>query len=307
MNILLTGGTGFVGSHFCDENSIKRIVVRGGDCKSWACEKYNIEGLNGHTCWSGAFEDIDTVIHLAALAHAKTFTKDDYQKVNVDGALHLAEQAAMSGVKRFVFISSIGVNGSNSCDKPFNIFSPIIIENEYTHSKLSAEQGLKQIGKETGLEVIIVRPTLVYGANAPGNFGMLTKLVRKLYILPFGLVNNRRNFIAVQNLVDLIMTCAAHPNASGHTFLASDSETVSIKEFTNEIAQGFGKKVIQVPIPVSLMRFIGRLIGKSTMIEQLIGNLEVDSSNIKDVLGWTPPFTMEQAMTTLHDSGVNKK
>ncbi|MEZ9925847.1 UDP-glucose 4-epimerase [Vibrio breoganii] len=303
MKILLTGSSGFVGSHFCGDENIKRIVVRDGThCKHWGCDKYNVDTINGQTDWSSAFEDIDVVIHLAALAHSRTYTSDDYKQVNIDGALHLAKQAASVGVKRFVFVSSIGVHGSATFGTPVTTKSPLVPDNDYTRSKLAAELGLKKLSLETGLEVVIVRPTLVYGANAPGNFGALTKLVGKLRILPFGLATNQRDFVAVQNLVDLLKLCTIHPNATGHTFLASDLETVSIKKFTNAIGEGLDKKIVQLPVPVSLMKFIGKIIGKSEMIEQLYGDLQVDSSNIEDVLGWTPPLTMKKAMASLRNS-----
>ena len=211
------------------------------------------------------------------------------------------------GISRFVFVSSIGVNGASTSRRPFSVYSEPTPNNAYARSKYEAELGLKKIAEKTGLEVVIVRPTLVFGHDAPGNFGALTRLVNKLPILPFGLANNRRDFISVQNLADLLVTCATHPNAVGHTFLASDGETVSVKQFTNAIADGLGKKVIQLPVPVSVMRLVGKLTGKSAMIEQLYGNLEVDSSNIKEVLGWTPPLTMRQAMATLRDYGKNNK
>lgn len=301
MNILLTGGSGFVGRHFCDDDSIKRVVVRDGfKCDYWDCEQFHIDSLDGQTCWSGAFENIDAVIHLAALAHSRTLTSSDYQKVNVDGTLHLAEQAALAGVKRYVFVSSIGVNGSNTFDSPFTVDSPLIPDNEYSRSKLSAELGLKQISKETGLEVVIVRPTLVYGLNAPGNFGLLTNLISRVSVLPFQAIRNKRDFIAVENLKDLLKCCAVHPNAKGEVFLASDGETVSIGEFTNHIAQGMDRKLIQLSIPISMFRLVGRLIGKTKMVEQLVGNLHVDNSNLKQKLGWTPPYSMKDAMSQLN-------
>lgn len=305
MNILLTGGSGFIGSHFRGDNRINRIVAREGcGFEHWDCEKYFIDGLSGQTDWNGAFLGTDVIIHLAALAHDRTFTRDDFQQVNVDGTLNLARKAVLAGVKRLVFVSSIGVHGSNTLDRPLKSDSPLAPNNEYAQSKLSAELGLKQISHETGLEIVIVRPVLVYGSNAPGNFSTLTKFITRTPILPFGAVFNKRSFIAVENLKDLLYCCATHPNAAGHTFLASDGETISIKEFTNAIADGLGKKVFQLPVPVSLMRLAGRLTGKSAVIEQLYGNLEVDSSNIKEILGWTPPLTMKQAMATLRDSGV---
>ncbi|EHU9452645.1 NAD-dependent epimerase/dehydratase family protein [Vibrio vulnificus] len=298
MNILLTGATGFVGRHVASNLDEVKCVVRFNETHSFS-RVHELEGIDGHTDWSGAFENIDAVIHLAGVAHIKNMSVNCFKPVNYDGTIQLANEAVKAGVKRFVFVSSIGVNGTSTQAKPFSLDSEPSPHNDYARSKYDAEIGLKKIAKETGLEVVIVRPTLVYGPDAPGNFGMLTKLIKRLGVLPFGLATNRRDFISVQNLADLLVTCATHPNAAGHTFLASDSETVSIKKFTNAIANGLGKKAIQLPVPVSLMRFAGKLTGKSAMIEQLYGNLEVDSSNIKEVLGWTPPFTMEQSMALL--------
>ena len=207
-------------------------------------------------------------------------------------------------VKRFVFVSSIGVNGFKTNESPFAVTSVVNPHNAYSQSKYDAEIGLENIGRETGLEIVIIRPALVYGNGAPGKFGLLTKLIKKLPLVPFGLSNNKRDFIFVLNLVDLIMICAKDPRAIGHTFLASDGETVSIKEFTNAIARGLGKNLIQVPVPVWFMTLAARLTGKSTMAEQLLGNLQVDSSNARKILGWIPPYTMEQAMASLSE---NKK
>ncbi|KQB01570.1 UDP-glucose 4-epimerase [Vibrio metoecus] len=296
MNILLTGATGFIGKQIHNSYSISKHVCR-SKCTRVGC--YPIESLDRSTLWDGAFSSVDAIIHLAGLAHSKTFSTYDYYLVNTAGTLRLAHKAAEAGVRRFVFVSSIGVNGISAQAEPFSVKCTPAPHNAYARSKYEAELGLKKIAEETGLEVVIVRPTLVYGPNAPGNFGMLTKLVRKLPVLPFGLANNRRDFISVQNLADLLITCATHPEAAGHTFLASDCETVSIKQFTNAIAKGLGKKVFQLPVPVALMRLAGKLVGKSDMIEQLYGNLEVDSSSIKEVLGWTPPYTMEQSLALL--------
>ncbi len=305
MNILLTGASGFIGNFLCGNSDIKRIVLReGGNYNNWGCERFYIKKLDGRTGWKGAFKGIDSIIHLAGVAHSKDLDKSVFKSVNTEGTLKLANEAASFGVKRFVFVSSIGVNGKLTQSEPFKFKMKPDPDNAYAQSKYNAELGLKKIAEETGLEVVIVRPTLVYGSNAPGNFGLLTNLVKMFPVLPFGLTKNRRDFIAVQNLTDLLVTCASHPNANGHTFLASDGETVSTKEFTNAIAQGLGKKVIQLPIPISLMRFVGKLVGRSSMIEQLVGNLEVDSSNLKKVLNWTPPFTMEQAMANLRTSGT---
>lgn len=301
MSVLITGSTGFVGRELASIIPNAICVVRG--LESHRFEKYvQVNSIDGSTVWCNHFNDITSIIHLAGVAHAIVGDDAIFRAINTEGTLRLANAAASAGVKRFIFVSSIGVNGLSTSGCRFSPQSMEYPHNTYTSSKFEAEIGLKKIANETGLEVVIVRPTLVYGPNAPGNFGMLTKLVSKLPVLPFGLANNRRDFIAVQNLADLLVTCATHPDAAGHTFLASDSETVSIKEFTNAMAKGLGKRVVQLPIPVGLMRLVGKVTGKSVMIEQLFGNLEVDSSNIQQVLGWTPPFTMEQAMATLKDS-----
>lgn len=302
MNILLTGSSGFIGSFFASNYPIKRHVVRSSNKVRYDSE-HLITNLDESANWCDAFIDIDTVIHLAGLAHDPSFTEEDYQAVNVSGTLHLAREAANAGVKRFVFVSSIGVNGTITTEVPFSHNSVPNPHNTFSQSKYDAETGLNNLAKDTDIEVVIVRPTLVYGQDAPGNFGALTRLIHKFPFLPFALVNNKRNFISVQNLCDLLFTCASHPKASGNIFLASDSESVSIKEFTNAIAIGLGCPLTQLPVPVGLMKFLGKLfINQSTKVQQLVGNLEVDSSNLQHVLGWSAPYTRKQAMSFLSGS-----
>ncbi|MUL09204.1 NAD-dependent epimerase/dehydratase family protein [Aliivibrio fischeri] len=296
--LLVTGISGFVGQHFPFVSYDIRGVIRTFEHR-FLDDFFKVENIDGKTVWKNAFGNVKAIIHLAGLAHSHSFTNDDYQSVNVDGTLHLAREAAIAGVKRFVFVSSIGVNGTATQQVPFSVDSEPKPHNAYAQSKYDAEIGLKKIADETGLEVVIVRPTLVYGPAAPGNFGSLTRLVNKVPVLPFGLVNNKRDFISVQNLADLLVTCANHPKAAGHIFLASDGEAVSIKDFSNAIAKGLNKRLIQLPVPVWCMRLAGKLLGKSIMVEQLVGDLEVDSSNAQEVLGWIPPYTMQQAMHSL--------
>jgi nucleoside-diphosphate-sugar epimerase len=304
MHILLTGSTGFIGRALKKNTDVKfRCVVRESvqaDCS----DSFVVGNIDSQTNWDSAFSGCKSVIHLAGLAHSNTYSNEDYQSINVDGTLHLATEAVKAGIKRFVFVSSIGVNSKSLSLIPLMINSEENPPNAYIQSKYDAEVGLHKIADESGLEVVIVRPTLAYGVNAPGNFGSLTKIVQQLPFLPFGLSDNKRDFIAVQNLADLLLTCANHPNAAGHTFLASDGETVSIKVFTNAIAKGLNKTLIQFPVPISLMRLGARLVGKLSIAELLLGNLQVDSSNAHEVLGWSPPYTMEQAMASLSE---NKK
>ncbi|HDO1318970.1 TPA: NAD-dependent epimerase/dehydratase family protein [Aeromonas veronii] len=300
MKILITGATGFVGQEIINQKANFRCVIRDGE--SLTCDDvFVIARLDKNTCWDAGLTNINAIIHLAGIAHNKYVSQDDFRSVNTEGTLHLAREAARLGVKRFVFVSSIGVNGTFTDKTPFNIHSTANPHNHYAQSKYEAELGLKKIADETGLEVVIVRPTLVYGVNAPGNFGMLTKLVKIFPFLPFGLVNNRRSFISVKNIASLLLECVTNRNAAGHIFLASDGDTISTKQLTNAIADGLGKKVIQLPIPASFMRLCGKLTGKSVVIEQLLGNLEVDSSNLQEVLGWTPPFSMSQTMASLRE------
>ncbi|EKO3391938.1 NAD-dependent epimerase/dehydratase family protein [Vibrio fluvialis] len=302
MKTLITGATGFVGTHLSKVIEDKVRVIR-GQALGRDGDDFVVESINGETNWSGAFEDVDCIVHLAGLAHRSDYQEEDYQAVNVDGTLHLAKAAIASGVKRFVFVSSIGVNGTETKGNSFSVLDKVCPHNDYAISKMKAEEGLKALAEQTDLELVIVRPTLVYGPDAPGNFGRLVNLVGKLPLLPFGCTKNRRSFVSVQNLSDLLVACVTNPNAPGHTFLASDGDVVSIKEFTNAIAQALGKTVIQLPIPVSLVILLGKMTGKSAVVSQLFGDLEVDSSNTQSVLGWHAPYTMKQSMESLNKLG----
>ncbi|MBB1391286.1 NAD-dependent epimerase/dehydratase family protein [Shewanella sp. SG44-6] len=297
--ILLSGSTGFIGRNlYCsNKNAFKRIIRSVNKLSTF--DDYIIHDFAPEMNWSNAFDDITSIIHLAGIAHSKTNSYEDYKSVNVDSTLNFAMQAATAGVKRFVFVSSIGVNGTQTFDLPFTHNSQPHPRNYYSKSKLDAELGLQRISNETGMELVIIRPTLVYGLNAPGNFGALSRFIIKSPLLPFGLVKNRRSFISVQNLANLLLVCANHPNAGGHIFLASEGETVSIKTFTSNIANGFGKSVFQLPVPIGFMSLVGKLLGKSSMVEQLVSNLEVDSSNLREILDWTPPYTMKESMAFL--------
>lgn len=299
MTILVTGATGYIGKALSNKLQKKcRCVVR-RTAQGKFHNEFIIDSLDGETNWDGAFPGCHTVIHLAGLAHSKQHSFKELQSVNVDSTINLAKQAVKWGIKRFVFVSSIGVNGSFTKNKPFCSNSLPNPQNIYSQSKHNAETALKKISKETGLELVIIRPPLVYGANAPGNFGKLTKLVKILPFLPFGTLDNKRDFISVYNLVDLLKVCATSPKAAGHTFLPSDKQTVSVKEFTNAIAKGLGKNIYQLPIPLSIMRFFANLVGKSDLAEQLFENLQIDSSNVEEILGWIPPYSMEETMASL--------
>lgn len=295
MNILLSGASGFIGQQFLrkdDKGMIRRCVTRTEELSKRDC--FLVGSICQDTDWRGAFDGIDTVVHLAGVAHNKSRLRKEIFSTNTYGTIKFAKDAARAGVKRFVFVSTAAIDDASCFHRETSSLQ--------TQSKYDAEIELKKLAGETGLELVVVRPTLVYGPNAPGNFGQLVKLVDKVRVLPFGLASNKRDFISVQNLVSLLFVCASHPNAPGQTFLASDGEPVSIKEFTNAIAEGINKSLTHYPIPISFMKAAARCIGKEALLEQLVGELSVDSSKTMRMLGWQPPYTMHQAMQLLSEN-----
>lgn len=302
-SILLTGSTGFVGTNLAKTLSLKtdmvvKTVVRRAENKGEnLC--FEVGDINASTDYTAALNNTTAVIHCAARAHVASHATDDslaqFQAVNTKGTLNLARQAAEAGVKRFIFLSSIGVHGISNTSA-FSIGdSPAPVE-YYAVSKLEAEIGLRKIAEETGMEVVIIRPPLVYGPNAPGNFGKLAKLASKNLPLPFGAVHNKRSLVAVDNLVDLIITCIDHPNAANQTFLVSDDYDVSTTELLREMTLAEGKKPRLLPVPMSWLQLAGRLTGKQAVIDRLCGSLQVDISHTKDVLGWKPPVSFKDGI-----------
>jgi len=294
--ILLTGATGFVGKYVFDLISTKtRCVVR-SNTHSEFDDIYSVESINSTTDWEGAFQGINAIIHLAGVAHNKLSNEKDFFDVNYRGTERMAIEAARAGVKRFVFVSTIGVNGSSTTNIPFTEEQVEAPHNAYAKSKHNAEIALKKISENTGMEVVIIRPPLIYGYEAPGNFEKLVKLIKKSFVLPFGLAQNKRSFISVSNLSKFLIHCVDHPKAAGEIFVISDGDPVSIKNLTSAIACGLNKKVIQLPIPVTLIRGVSKLAGLSAQVNQLFDDLEVDSSKARLLLDWEAPETMEQAL-----------
>ncbi|MCL1057889.1 NAD-dependent epimerase/dehydratase family protein [Shewanella gelidimarina] len=302
--VLVTGSNGFIGKRLVSvlsDGFIVKAVVR--QLKSSACidKAYEIGEISGSTEWKACLDDVNTIVHLAGVAHNNSNVNDYINEVNVKGTINLARQAVNMGVKRFIFISTISVLGIKS-KKPFNESSIMFPQSFAAECKCKAENALLKIAENSSLEVVIIRPALVYGIDAPGNVGKLVKLVQKIPFLPFGFCKNKRSFISVDNLIDFIKMCIHHPKAANKIFCISDDFDISIREFTDSIATGLNKKLIQLPVPIILMRLGARLVGKSSIAEQLLGNLQVDSSNVQDTLGWTPPYTMEQVMASLSES-----
>jgi nucleoside-diphosphate-sugar epimerase len=225
----------------------------------------------------------------------------EYRRVNVEGTLNLARQAAQAGVRRFIFVSSIGVNGSVS-RKPFTELDKPNPSDFYAQSKWEAEQGLWSVHQETGLEIVIVRPPLVYGPSAPGNFGTLVKWVQRGIPLPLGAIDNDRTFVALDNLVDLIITCIEHPAAANQVFLAGDGQALSTTQLLRGVGSAMGKPARLVPVPAGILMFGARLLGKKDVAQRLLGSLPVDISKARNVLGWEPLLSVEEGLRRCFDS-----
>lgn len=309
--VLLTGATGFIGTALLNrlaEDGRFYITAAARNPNAISADRVRaktIGDIDGSTDWGDVLKGVNCVLHLAGRAHVQDDNASDslesFRRVNVEGTLTLARQAVEQGMRRFIFVSSIGVYG-NATSVPFSENSQLSPHTEYTQSKLEAEVELQKLSRQFNFELVIVRPVLVYGANAPGNFAQLTKLVKKLPLLPFGLCDNVRSFISVDNLADFLLLCVTHPAAANQDFVISDGNDVSIKEFTNAIACGLKTGLMQLPIPVSLMRIMVRLLGKDKQASQLLDDLQIDCSKAKQLLGWQPLETMNRAMSKLNHS-----
>jgi len=306
--ILLTGATGFVGNAVLQQLTLQPTLtictygrsVPVGLLRDNTPFRNHIMGeISAVADYAAALDNVDVVIHCAAQAHTNKNCIDHQVKINYincNGTLSLARQAVDAGVKRFVFISSIGVNGCLSREHPFRYDDMAAPWDEYTKSKYAAELGLQQLAKKTGLEVVIIRPPLVYGANAPGNFGKLAQAVKMGKWLPLGSIHNQRSFVALPNLVDLIITCIDHPHAANQIFLVSDDQDMSTTQLLQMMTQAAGKSPRLIPIPITWLRLVGRLTGKQAVIERLCGNLQVDIGYTKQTLGWQPPVSVTEGI-----------
>jgi nucleoside-diphosphate-sugar epimerase len=324
MNILITGANGFIGQALCKrliaDGHHVRGVVRGG--AQMTVLPSGVEGvlvgdISPKTDWSEALDGIEGIVHLAARVHVMDDLADDplveFRKVNTAGTLNLARQSVEAWVRRFVFISSIKVNGERTGAKAGDrdqgswirkrqrsedrrwgsvlkeVFSEEDVpepQDAYAVSKWEAEQGLLAIAEETGLEVVIIRPPLVYGPGVKANFRSLIKWVQRGVPLPLGAVHNKRSFVALENLVSFIIHCIDHPKAANEVFLISDGEDVSTTELLQMIAHAFGKRSFLLSVSVGLMTFVAGLLGKRDVADRLFGSLQVDSSKARDLLGW---------------------
>lgn len=298
--ILVTGASGFVGSTLLKKLSTLSTVALGRTIPIGLPEsQFHQLNIDSKTDYAMALQGVETIIHLASRVHIMNDEAkeplEEYREVNTYGTLNLANQAIKAGVKRFVFISSIKVNGESSqLSKPFTSSDPHSSQDNYGLSKSEAELGLLEVAEGSGMDVVIIRPTLVYGPGVKANFASLMNLVSKGIPLPFGCItNNKRSLVSVDNLVDLIITCIDHPKAANQVFLVSDDYDVSTSAMVREMAIALSKSTRQLPVPVWLYKLVGKLIKKSDVVDRLTGSLQVDISHTKETLGWMPPQTLQ--------------
>ena len=303
--VLVTGAQGFVGLPL-SEALVKlgyqvRGAVRGNFHNKEGQETISVGDINGDTVWTEALVDVAVVIHLAARVHVMNETATDalsaYRKVNVEGTVNLAKQAVHAGVKRFIFISSIKVNGEGTvlghpyCEEQ----APAPVD-AYGLSKYEAELALQQLAKDTGLEVVIIRPTLIYGPGVKANFKAMMRCLALGIPLPLGSIHNQRSLLALDNLIDLIQVCITHPAAANQIFLASDGVDLSTPELLTAMAVALGKTARLIKLPERLLMLGAKLLGKQAMAKRLCGSLQVDSSKARKLLGWQPPVSVQEAL-----------
>ncbi|KTC66032.1 UDP-glucose 4-epimerase (Galactowaldenase) (UDP-galactose 4-epimerase) (plasmid) [Legionella adelaidensis] len=305
-NILITGATGFVGKQLVQKllqhsNYKVQASVRSVNSALPKELQIPIGNVSKQTDWTPALKGCDVVIHTAARVHIMRETATDplqeFRKINVEGTLNLARQAATHGVKRFIFISSIKVNGEITHNDKFFADDKPSPQDPYAVSKLEAEQGLFSIAKETGLEVVIIRPPLIYGPHVKGNFRRLIQTIQKGLPLPLAALNhNKRSLVSIYNLLDLINCCIDHPNAANQVFLVSDGFDISSVELLQKIGQALNKSPWLIYIPRMLLKGISSLLGKEALWQRLGGSLQLDIEKTCTLLNWKPVIGMDEAL-----------
>lgn len=307
MSLLLTGASGFVGGAL-----LHRLAASGQSLR--ACyralpptlpdgvECFEIHHFAEESAWRAALCGVKVLVHAAARVHVMEEDVVDplqeFRRINVEGTLALGRWAAEAGVRRFVFISSVKALGEETRPGvPFSADSPPAPEDAYGISKWEAEQGLQQLARETGMEVVIVRPPLVYGPGVKANFASMMRWLSRGVPFPLGAVtNNSRSFVALENLVDLIVVCTRHPAAANQTFLVSDGDDLSTAELLQRMGQALGRRVFLPKVPVLWLKWGARLIGKKGIYDRLCGSLQVDINKTRELLGWSPPLTVNEGL-----------
>lgn len=299
--VLITGATGFVGSRLLDRLQADGYSVTAAVRQSAGeleVPVFRMGDLTEDQDWSSALVGLDVIVHCAARVHVMSEAAADplaaFREVNVAGTLNLARQAAAAGVRRFIFLSSIKVNGEwTEHRRPFTHNDRPAPADPYAVSKAEAEAGLQELARQTGMELVIIRPVLVYGPGVKGNFQRMMAWVERGGVLPLGAVDNRRSLVALDNLVDLIVTCIDHPAAAGQIFLVSDGEDLSTPDMLRLLGQVLGRQVRLLPVPVSWLRIGAAWLGKRSEAKRLCGSLQVDIEHTCKTLDWKPPVSLE--------------
>ncbi len=305
--VLVTGAGGFIGQAVCAELRIRGHQVigalrqRDGARESASVQYVGMGHMDESTDWSSVVQGVDCVVHLAARVHLMNDTAQDplaeFRRFNVDLTMNLARQAAAAGVRRFVFVSSVKVNGENTpFGQPFTAEDIPFPTDPYGVSKLEAEQLLKKLAKSSGMEVVIVRPVLVYGPGVRANFYQMMDWLKKGVPLPLKALDNQRSLVAIDNLVDMIVTCLSHPAAANQTFLVSDGEDLTVSELMERTSFALGRRARLLMMPIILLKFVGRVFGKQAVIHRLCEPLQVDIMKSRRLLNWTPPVTVDTAL-----------
>jgi len=299
--VLVTGANGFVGQRLGDCLDRSNWEVIRAVREATNTDDVSVGDIGVSTDWSRALAGVDAVVHLAARAHvmrdAAADPLEEYRRVNVAGSLNLARQAAAAGVRRFVYLSSTKVNGeSTEPGSPFTADGRAAPEDAYGKSKQEAEQDLRALAATTGMEVVIIRPPLVYGPGVKANFLAMLRWLYRGIPLPLGAIHNKRSLVGLDNLVDLIVTCLAHPAAANQTFLVSDGEDLSTADLLRRAAAALGCTARLLPVPPTWLEVGASLIGKRAVAQRLVGSLQVDMAKTCGLLGWAPPVTVDQEL-----------
>ena len=306
---LITGSNGFIGQYLSQFLAEKDYSVLAHTRKAQTFDHPNIHNINfdlNDNLDNIDLNQVEVIIHCAGRAHVMNETAasplEAYRQTNVQGTLNLAHKAVKSGVKRFIYLSSIKVNGEQTTTQAFCPNDDVHTNDPYGLSKYEAEQALLALSQRTGLEVVIIRPVLIYGPNVKANFKSMVNLASKKFPLPIACLNNKRSMVSVYNLADLIHTCMTHPNANREVFLASDQDDISVKQLFEKLAKYQNNQLLMLPVPKSLISFMASLVGKKAVASRLCSELVVDTTKNTQLLGWTAPYNVDTSLEKMFNT-----
>ena len=309
MKVLLTGSNGFLGQYLSQFLAEKGDSVLAHTRQAQIFAHPNIKNINfdlNDNLDNIDLGQVEIIIHCAGRAHVMNETAisplEAYRQTNVQGTLNLAQKAVKSGVKRFIYLSSIKVNGEQTTTQAFHPNDDVHTNDPYGLSKYEAEQALLALSQRTGLEVVIIRPVLIYGPNVKANFKSMVNLASKKLPLPIGCLDNKRSMVSVYNLADLIHTCMTHPNANREVFLASDQDDISVKQLFEKLAKYQNNQLLMLPVPKSLISFMASLVGKKAVASRLCSELVVDTTKNTQLLGWTAPYNVDTSLEKMFNT-----